>query len=342
MNLLDYSLDEFFMRRCLQLAASGLGCVQPNPMVGAVIVHQNKIIGEGWHQKYGQPHAEVNAIRSVKEQQLLPESTLYVNLEPCSHFGKTPPCADLIIENKIPKVVIACADPNKKVSGKGIQKLLEAKVEVVQNVLLSDAIKLNKRFFTYHILKRPYIVLKWAETADGFIDLERNGGTTETYWITNTTLRVLTHKMRNEEQAILVGYNTYINDKPQLTNRLYGTHQPQRFVSVSNKTDVSINKDFTILPDSPKELLQKLYEMKIQSVVIEGGAKTLERFIEQSLWDEAIVLRGACCWNKGVRAPRLQGEVVGQKDILDNQMVFYRNADNQLYKHYCQYFDLAL
>lgn len=330
------------MQRCLQLAALGLGNVQPNPMVGAVVVHKGKVIGEGWHRKYGEPHAEVNAINSVKNRELLKESTIYVSLEPCSHFGKTPPCADLIIQNQIPRVVIAASDPNKKVSGKGIQKLKDAKIEVVKDLLLEQSILLNKRFFTYQILHRPYIILKWAQTADGFMDVERSSETTpESYWITNPALRVLAHKMRNEEQAIFVGYNTFINDKPQLTNRLFGSHQPARFVACASPETLSAelqNPDFLFLNEEPAQLLSELYDRKIQSVIIEGGRKTLERFIAAGLWDEAVVFEGNQSWGKGLKAPVLDLEPSEVKDFIDNKVRYYHNPSSQIFNAYRQYF----
>lgn len=330
------------MQRCLQLAALGLGTVQPNPMVGAVIVHHDKVIGEGWHRKYGEPHAEVNAINSVKNRELLKDSTIYVSLEPCSHFGKTPPCADLIIQNQIPKVVIAASDPNKKVNGKGIQKLKEANIEVVKDVLLEQSILLNKRFFTYQILHRPYIILKWAQTIDGYMDVERGSDTTpESYWITNRSLRVLAHKMRDEEQAILVGYNTFINDKPQLTNRLFGSHQPLRCVATSTPESMpeeTQNLDFLFLNEEPNQIINALYDRKIQSVIIEGGRKTLEHFIAADLWDEAVVFEGNQSWKKGLKAPILNLEPSDIKEFIDNKVRYYHNPSSQIFNAYTQYF----
>jgi diaminohydroxyphosphoribosylaminopyrimidine deaminase/5-amino-6-(5-phosphoribosylamino)uracil reductase len=292
------------MHRALQLAALGLGKVQPNPLVGAVVVHNDCIIGEGFHRQYGDPHAEVNAIQSVKNKELLKESTLYVNLEPCSHFGKTPPCTSLIIEKKIPKVVIGMRDPNPKVNGMGIQILRDAGIEVVENVLYNECLKLNKRFVVFHTKKRPYIFLKWAQTQNGFMDIVHRNDFHERYWITNDALHVWSHKLRNEEQAILVGYNTLKNDNPQLTNRLYGLNQPKRFVLL-DKDKTTIDRSFSKLIGGLKEIINELYTQQIQSIIIEGGKKTLQKFIDAHLWDEAFVLTGNVLWEKGIKAPKL-------------------------------------
>ena len=315
--------DEFYMQRCLQLAALGLGKTSPNPMVGAVIVHNGKIIGEGYHHQCGQAHAEVNAINSVKNMELLKESTLYVNLEPCSHFGKTPPCADAIIRYGIPKVVIGSIDYHDKVNGAGVRKLREAGVEVVENVCEADCEELNKRFFTFHQQHRPYIILKWAQTRDGFMDIDTNGSETTTYWITNPALKVLVHKWRSEEDAILVGYNTMRNDHPQLTTREYPGKDPQRFV-MQRGTDIISELPYTPLSDNAKEAIQQLYNLKIQSVIIEGGKKTLEKFLEIGLWDEARILVGNQCWGKGVKAPKMPEMPEKTVQIDDNLLMYVR------------------
>lgn len=315
--------DELYMQRCLQLAALGLGKTSPNPMVGAVIVHNGKIIGEGYHHQCGQAHAEVNAINSVKNTELLKESTLYVNLEPCSHFGKTPPCADAIIRYGIPKVVIGSIDYHDKVNGNGVRKLREAGVEVVENVCKADCEELNKRFFTFHQQHRPYIILKWAQTRDGFMDIDRNGSEPTSYWITNPALKVLTHKWRSEEDAILVGYNTMRNDRPQLTTREYPGKDPQRFV-MQRGTDVIAYLPYTPLSENVEEAIQQLYNLKIQSVIIEGGKKTLERFLEMGLWDEARILVGNQCWGKGLKAPKIPEIPEKIVNIDDNQLIYVR------------------
>lgn len=315
--------DELYMQRCLQLAALGLGKTSPNPMVGAVIVHNGQIIGEGYHHLYGQAHAEVNAINSVKDKELLKESTLYVNLEPCSHFGKTPPCADAIIRYGIPKVVIGSIDYHDKVNGNGVRKLRKAGVEVVENVCKADCEELNKRFFTFHQQHRPYIILKWAQTRDGFMDIDRTDSPTSTYWITNSVLKVLVHKWRSEEDAILVGYNTMRNDRPQLTTREYPGKDPQRFV-MQRGTDVIADLPYTPLSEKAEEAIQQLYNLKIQSVIIEGGKKTLEKFLEIGLWDEARILVGNQTWGKGLKAPKIPETPEKTVQIDDNLLMYVR------------------
>lgn len=315
--------DELYMQRCLQLAALGLGKTSPNPMVGAVIVHNNEIIGEGYHHQCGQAHAEVNAINSVKNMELLKKSTLYVNLEPCSHFGKTPPCADAIIRYGIPKVVIGSIDYHDKVNGNGVRKLRDAGVEVVENVCKADCEELNRRFFTFHQQHRPYIILKWAQTRDGYMDIDRTDSSASTYWITNPALKVLVHKWRSEEDAILVGYNTMRNDRPQLTTREYPGKDPQRFV-MQRGTDVIADLPYTPLSEKAEEAVQQLYSLKIQSVIIEGGKKTLEKFLEIGLWDEARILMGSQRWGKGLLAPNIPKTPEKVVDIDDNQLIYVR------------------
>jgi len=324
-------LDDAWMKRALQLAALGLGKAQPNPLVGAVIVHSNSIIGEGFHQQYGAPHAEVNAINAVENQELLRESTLYVNLEPCAHFGKTPPCVSLIIEKKIPKVVIGMRDPNLKVNGKGVEVLLNAGVEVVENVLEHESLLLNKRFITWHTKKRPYIFLKWAQTKNGFMDVLRKKSNNiffENYWITNDALRVWTHNMRSEEQAILIGYNTLKNDNPQLTNRLYGTNQPKRFVWCDDRKTEK-NESFTFINGNIQDVLDELYQQQIQSVIVEGGKKTLQRFLDANLWDEIFVLVGNVEWESGVPAPELPSKPDFIQTIEDNLILQIKTKINR-------------
>ena len=298
--------DVLYMQRCLQLAALGLGSTSPNPMVGAVIVRDGVVIGEGYHHRCGEAHAEINAINSVEDKELLKSSTLYVNLEPCSHFGKTPPCADAIIRYGIPKVVIGSIDYHDKVNGAGVRKLREAGVEVVENVCREECEELNKRFFTFHRKQRPYIILKWAQTRDGFMDIDRRENDTTSYWITNCALKVLTHKWRSEEDAILVGYRTMRNDKPQLTTREYPGKNPQRFV-MQRGEDIISKLPYTPLPEDATEAVKKMYQIGIQSVIIEGGKNTLERFLSADLWDEARILVGNQTWVKGLPAPKMPG-----------------------------------
>ena len=315
--------DEIYIRRCLQLAALGLGQTSPNPMVGAVIVHEDTIIGEGYHHRCGEAHAEINAINSVKNKTLLKESTLYVNLEPCSHFGKTPPCADAIIRHGIPKVVIGSIDYHDKVNGAGVRKLREAGVEVVENVCREECEELNKRFFTFHRKHRPYIILKWAQTLDGYMDIDRHDSSTTAYWITNPALKVLTHKWRGEEDAILVGYRTMLNDQPQLTTREYPGKNPQRFV-IQRGEEIISSLPYTPLPDNAKEAVEKMYQFNIQSVIIEGGKNTLEKFLKEGLWDEARILVGNQTWGKGLPAPNMPGIPEKTVTIDDNQLMYVR------------------
>lgn len=245
--------EEKYLFRCLQLAKLGRGMVAPNPMVGSVVVHKGEIIGEGYHQAYGEAHAEVNAINAVKDKTLLPQSTIYVNLEPCAHFGKTPPCANLIIESKIPKVVIGCVDPYAEVSGKGIERMQNAGIEVVVGVLEKQSIALNKRFFTFHAAKRPYIILKWAQSANGMIDTLRGENEKGIVWLTQPATKTLVHQWRAEEAGILVGRKTIYNDNPSLTTRLVKGPHPIRIILDPNcKLDL---KKYNIGNDGVKSIL---------------------------------------------------------------------------------------
>ncbi|MTI19518.1 bifunctional diaminohydroxyphosphoribosylaminopyrimidine deaminase/5-amino-6-(5-phosphoribosylamino)uracil reductase RibD, partial [Fulvivirga sp. RKSG066] len=298
------------MKRAMDLAKLGLGNVSPNPLVGCVIVYENRIIGEGWHQKYGGPHAEVNAIESVVDKKLLPKSTLYVNLEPCAHFGNTPPCADLVVSHDVKKVVIANIDPNPKVAGGGIKKLKDAGIEVVTGICEKEGLWLNRRFFTYMERQRPYIILKWAQTQDSFVARKNY----DSKWISNAYSRQLVHKWRSEEPAILVGYQTALHDNPQLNVRDWSGKDPLRlvidpdlslpkehkFFDGSQKTvvynlsksddvdDISYQR-ISNRRDFVKEILSDLYKRGVQSVIIEGGASTINKFINEGDWDEARV-----------------------------------------------------
>ena len=296
--------DEKYMQRCLELAKLGLGEAAPNPMVGSVIVHKGKIIGEGYHHKSGDAHAEVNAINSVKDQALLTDSTIYVNLEPCAHYGKTPPCADLIVEKKVPRVVIGCVDSFAKVAGKGIEKLRKAGCDVKVGVLEQECLELNKRFFTFHEKKRPYIILKWDETTDGFIDvLRKPTDPIEPHWITNDLAKKLVHKWRTEETAFMVGTNTARNDNPRLTTREWSGRNPVRlvvdrslsldrslyifnneaktYIFNSKKTETIENLEFVKVDFDESILsnvLNRLYESDIQSIVVEGGRQLMQNY----------------------------------------------------------------
>lgn len=322
-------IEEKYMRRCIQLAENGLCNTAPNPMVGAVIVYNDRIIGEGYHIHCGEAHAEVNAIRSVKEPELLKHSTLYVSLEPCSHYGKTPPCADLIIEKQIPRVVIGCQDPFSEVAGRGIRKLQEAGCEVTVGVLEEECRHLIRRFITYHTLHRPYITLKWAESADKFIDLIRTDGRPVVLSSPHTSM--LTHKRRAEHDAIMVGSHTARLDNPQLNVRNWYGQAPTRVVldrelslspslalfdetiptliftekealSTPRKRFIRIDFRQAVLP----QIMEVLYQEKIQSLLVEGGSILLQSFIDAQLWDEIFVEEAPVVLQNGIKAPRIE------------------------------------
>ncbi|RNC79770.1 MAG: bifunctional diaminohydroxyphosphoribosylaminopyrimidine deaminase/5-amino-6-(5-phosphoribosylamino)uracil reductase RibD [Winogradskyella sp.] len=324
------------MTRCLEIARNGLGTTRPNPMVGAVIVCSGKIISEGFTGPYGEAHAEVNAINSVKDKSLLAKSTLYVTLEPCSHYGKTPPCSDLIVKYNIPQVVIGCIDDNPEVSGKGIEKLKAGGCDVIVGVLEDECKNHHKRFFTYHNKKRPYIILKWAETKDGFI-APKTKDEQKPVWITNTYSRQLVHKWRAEEQAILVGTNTVLQDNPSLTVRDWDGSNPIRIVLDRNRSlsknlsvfnsaskTISISKeDLNYSNDVAKQICDILFDRNINSVIIEGGAQTLQTFIDENLWDEARVFVGNTEFKDGIKAPILKGKLVSEYNILDDTLKLF-------------------
>ncbi|GAA4933264.1 bifunctional diaminohydroxyphosphoribosylaminopyrimidine deaminase/5-amino-6-(5-phosphoribosylamino)uracil reductase RibD [Algibacter agarivorans] len=329
---------ETHIKRCIQIAKNGLGNTNPNPMVGSVIVYNNTIIGEGFTSPYGGNHAEVNAINSVSNKDLLKKATLYVTLEPCSHYGKTPPCSDLIIKHNIPNIVIGCIDDNEKVAGKGIEKLRDAGCNVTVGILENACKNHHKRFFTYHNKKRPYIILKWAETKDGFIAPETKNEQ-KPVWITNTFSRQLVHKWRTEEQAILVGTNTVLEDNPSLTVRDWTGKNPIRLVidkneKLSKKHSVFNTAAETILisknnidfsKNLAKQICDLLFEKNISSVIIEGGTKTLETFIDENLWDEARVFIGNTEFKKGTKAPRFQGKLIPEENIITDTLKIYKN-----------------
>jgi diaminohydroxyphosphoribosylaminopyrimidine deaminase/5-amino-6-(5-phosphoribosylamino)uracil reductase len=343
---------EKFMQRCLDLAELGIGWVSPNPMVGAVVVHNNLIIGEGYHHKYGEAHAEVNAINQVlgkydSAAELLKESTIYVSLEPCAHYGKTPPCADLIIKHQIPKVVVGCRDPFDQVNGKGIEKLQAAGIEVLTGVLEANCKWLNRRFFTRVQKHRPYIILKWAQTADGFFAPDDN----VQHWITGIESRKLVHQWRAEEDAVLVGKNTAAIDNPRLNVRYGQGKAPKRVVidrrlelnpalnifdqSVETlifnaiKTEFDGKNKYIALEDFdryvPQYILFQLYLQDIQSVIIEGGAHTLNCFIEAGLWDEARIFTGESNLKSGIKAPAVSGKNIGEYSPGNDKLIVVIN-----------------
>ena len=347
----SFSYDKKYMERAIELARLGMSNVAPNPMVGCVIVHQDKIIGEGFHQKYGGPHAEVNAINSVKKKELLKDSTLYVTLEPCAHHGKTPPCSDLIVSKKIPRVVIGTVDPFAQVAGKGIEKLKSAGCRVMLGVMREECQEQNRRFFTFHEKKRPYIILKWAQTLDGFIDIDRSpehyGQST---WITNPLSKTAVHKMRTDEAAIMVGTNTAEKDNPSLTVRDWHGCHPLRIVldrkrrlsrelALFDKSTPTLvftekpvedetNLEFVKLDpnqDAVQQMLDELYRREIQSLIVEGGRKLLDSFMERNQWDEARVFVGNRLFRSGVPAPKIPGKLIKEDELDGSRLLLFRN-----------------
>lgn len=345
------SAHELYMQRCIDLAQKGIGNVAPNPMVGAVLVHESRIIGEGWHQQFGGPHAEVNCINSVAEadRNLISQSTLYVSLEPCNHYGKTPPCTELIIQTQIKKVVIACTDPFDKVNGTGIKKLIDNGVDVITGVLEREAIRLNKRFFIFHQQQRPYVILKWAQSFDDFISLTKG----KPVKISNEITDKLVHKWRSEEAAIIVGTNTVINDNPSLTTRNWTGRNPLRIfidkrLSIDAKYNILDNNsdtlilnlvknekvgvnEFILIHDETKlieELLQLLYKKGIQSLIVEGGTRLLQSFIDNNFWDETRVIKNTeLLLQEGIPSPILKNNVrFNQEWVGDDVINYYSNS----------------
>jgi diaminohydroxyphosphoribosylaminopyrimidine deaminase/5-amino-6-(5-phosphoribosylamino)uracil reductase len=336
---------ELFMLRCLELAKLGTGYVAPNPVVGAILVHNEKIIGEGYHKKLGEAHAEVNCISSVNanKKNFISESVMYVSLEPCAHFGKTPPCTDLIIKSKILKVVIGCRDPFTKVDGKGIEKLLKAGVEIKLGVLEKECKEINKRFLTFHTKHRPYIILKWAQTANGKI----SGDNTDRLHITNEFTNRLVHKWRSEESSILIGTNTALKDDPSLTTRFWQGNSPTRLVIdmdlrlpqalkifdqkartiIFNKLKHEEGQNFFYYrisedADTVHQIINALYQTGIQSVLVEGGAKLLQSFIDDELWDEARIIKNEnLIIDKGLAAPELNKAIkINEQKIFSDRI----------------------
>lgn len=345
--------DILYMRRCLELADNGAGYVAPNPMVGAVIVCNGRVVGEGYHQHYGEKHAEANAISSVKDKSLLKQSTIYVSLEPCSHQGKQPPCCDLIIQHNIPKVVVATTDPNPLVAGRGIQRLRNAGIDVQVGLLEKEAREQNRRFFTFQQEQRPYVILKWARSADGFIDKKRDANTPPE-WLTGPIGQTLVHRWRTEEPAIMVGANTVIRDNPQLTARKWIGKNPLRVVfdkdlslpataaifnsqtktlvfTFAEKFNVdSYSSAVEIQPINPNQevedqLLEQLYKRNIQSILIEGGGYVLNRFIKKNLWDEARVFTADRILDDGLKGPCISGDLIDNVSVSNFELKVFRN-----------------
>ncbi len=343
---------ETFMKRCIELAKQGFGKVAPNPMVGCVVVHNGIVIGEGYHQKLGDAHAEVNAINSVHHRTLLQDAALYTNLEPCLHFGRTPPCTNLIIENKIKQVIIGTTDTNPLVKGKGIEKLINAGVDVKVGTLEKECRELNKRFFIFHEKKRPYIILKWAQTLNNFIAETGSDKTKTTKYVGSDESLKVVHQWRNEEAAIMVGTTTVLADNPQLTVRHILGKNPIR---ITLDKHLKISSDFHLLDKSVRtiiftcetktsetnleyvqidfdnnmvgQVLHELHQRNIQSVIIEGGSKLLNSFIENNLWDEARVFVSEKKFEKGVEAPLLSTKPLHNEKIGNDILFFYNNPN---------------
>jgi len=328
--------DEKYIHRCIQIAKNGLGTSRPNPMVGAVVVVNNEIIGEGFTSPFGGPHAEVNAINSVKQKDALEKATLYVTLEPCSHYGKTPPCSDLILEKKIPRVVIGCMDDNPKVAGRGIEKLKASGCDVTVGVLNEECKKHHRRFFTFVYKKRPYIILKWAESSDGFI-APKEKKEKKPVWITNRYSRQLVHRWRAEEQAILVGTKTVLSDNPSLTVRDWHGNNPKRYILGTTEIEatnyrIRNNKAATVLLNQnvidftlpiASQVCNFLFNNDVNSIIIEGGAKTIQSFIDEGLWDEARIFTGSTEIKNGTKAPKFLGKLVSVQNYLSDTLRIY-------------------
>ncbi len=322
-------VNEIYMRRALQLARNGLLDASPNPMVGAVIVSPaGDIIGEGWHRRCGEGHAEVNAVASVADKSLLRDSTMYVTLEPCSHYGKTPPCAELIVSMGIPRVVVGSLDPFEKVSGRGVRRLREAGIEVVTGVLEKECRELNRKFMAAHSQHRPYVTLKWAQSADGYIDGR----------ISTSLTSALVHKLRASNDAILIGSGTALADNPSLDTRLYAGKSPVKVILdrrgrvredlklFGGNSRVMVLSDYGTLADA----LSELYKNGITSLLVEGGAKVLQSFFDSGIWDEARVEIGNVCMSGAVKAPNFNGslDVVAEETVDGNKIITLRNYEN--------------
>lgn len=339
--------DEIYIRRCIELALKAQGDTYPNPLVGSVIVHNGKIIGEGYHHKAGENHAEINAINSVTDKSLIRESTIYVSLEPCAHYGKTPPCALKIVESGFRKVVIGAMDAHDKVNGKGKKIIQEAGIEVISGILEKECTELNRRFFTYHEKKRPYIVLKWAQSGNGFID--RDFKPTQ---ISNSLTKQYVHELRNNEHAILIGTMTALRDNPSLTTREMTGRNPVRilididlkvpvhyhiyndeaetlvFNSVKNSKEGNIRFIKTEREGFIEKLIKKLHELQIQSVIVEGGNLVLQQFIDAGLWDETIVIKNEeLMIENGTKAPKFLNSPSSIQKFRDNVMEFHKNTN---------------
>lgn len=343
------------MLRCLQIAGNGLGTAAPNPSVGAVITCNGRILGEGYTSPFGGPHAEVRAIASVRNPDLLKEATLYVTLEPCCHHGKTPPCTDLILQMGIPRVVVGTMDPNKKVAGRGISLLREGGCEVVSGILENQCREHHRRFITFHEAKRPYVILKWAQSSDGYMapPAKRRSGPPKPFWITGALSRQLVHQWRSEEQGILVGTRTALEDNPRLTTRLWKGHNPLRVLidrdlKVSGDAQIYSPEagtlvfcDASVLPKDRghtrfaaltkgtkaiQGILETLWKEQVLSIIVEGGAQTLGGFLDAGLWDEARILQGPGALGGGLKAPQVKGKKVTEFKLGPDNIYIIRNV----------------
>lgn len=339
---------EDFMLRCNQIALLGGGKVAPNPMVGCVIVHNDRIIAEGYHQKYGGGHAEVNAIAALGDKTLIPECTVYVNLEPCAHHGKTPPCAEMLVELGVKKVVVGAIDPHVKVAGKGVKILESSGCEVITGILEDECKEVNKRFFTYHLKKRPYVILKWAETADGFLDSIRKSKDQPALAISGTESKVWSHQLRAKESAILIGTETALKDDPELTVRhvegqnplrvildreerlshrlrIYSDPQPTLTLT-SGKSHQMGNKEWTHVPNWELEsILNTLYDCNLLSVMVEGGASVHQSFLQSGIWDEAHrIVNPDLEARDGIEAPKMQLNPLEERLLGSDKLYHYK------------------
>lgn len=342
------TFDERMMLRCLELAALGIGNVAPNPMVGAVIVHDGKIIGEGYHEKFGGPHAEVNAVNAVENPEILSECTIYVSLEPCSHFGKTPPCADLLVEKKFKRVVVGTLDAHAKVYKKGVKRLEDNGLGLTVGVCEKECLELNRTFFTFHEKQRPYVILKWAQTKNGLID-NAEGKKGEVSWISAPETQVKVHKWRSEVDGILVGKNTVLNDNPTLTVRAVEGKNPVRILldrqlkipetanifNHQTKTIVFNLREESIIGDvrrvkvhnvTPETVLNVLHNSDIQTVMIEGGRTVLQSFIDANLWDEARIITGSTTFQSGTSAPEINGQKIKEEMYFGDHISYIRRV----------------
>ena len=312
---------DLLMKRCVSIGLKALGNTYPNPNVGALLFYDGKIISEGFTKEHGKNHAEINVINKISDNEVLKKSTLYVTLEPCSHHGKTPPCCEAISNKKIKEVIVGINDPNKIVNGRGINYLKNNNIKVKTGILENECKKLHKRFLTFQNKKRPYIILKWAETIDGFIS-PRNQKNNRPYWISNIFSRQLVHKWRSQEHGILIGGKTYENDSPILNSRLWNNKNPEKFILTNNKnfkdpnyTKINDEDFFTV-----HEICDYLYNKNIQSIIVEGGSKTIQNFIDKGIWDETRIIQNSKELNDGVKSPKINGRMKNEFQLMDDNI----------------------